>query len=136
MKKRIYKGMLLLAVVTVLLTFILIVGDMYNEFYMLARNELRNEALYISAGFNINPERYLSQIEDKNSTSRITWIAGDGTVLYDSNGQVGIMENHLNRPEVTAALKNGYLPLVIDGINKILSGITNLQELNNKLAIY
>lgn len=34
------------------------------------------------------------------------------------------------------ALENGYLPLVIDGIYKVLKGITNLEELNNKLAIY
>lgn len=35
-----------------------------------------------------------------------------------------------------AALKNGYKPLVIDGVNKILEGFTNLEELNNKLALY
>ena len=34
------------------------------------------------------------------------------------------------------ALKNGYLPLIVDGINRILDGTTNLEELNNKLAIY
>ncbi len=34
------------------------------------------------------------------------------------------------------ALESGYLPLIIDGINKVLNGITNLEELNNKLAIY
>lgn len=34
------------------------------------------------------------------------------------------------------ALENGYVPLVADGIEKVLEGITNLQELNNKLAIY
>ena len=34
------------------------------------------------------------------------------------------------------AIKNGYLPLVIDGINKVLNGTTNLTELNNKLALY
>ena len=34
------------------------------------------------------------------------------------------------------ALENGYVPLVVDGVNKVLEGITNLQELNNKLAIY
>lgn len=34
------------------------------------------------------------------------------------------------------ALKNGYLPLIVDGINKVISGITNLPELNNKLALY
>lgn len=35
-----------------------------------------------------------------------------------------------------AALKTGYLPLVIDGVNKVFDGITNLDELNNKLALY
>ena len=35
-----------------------------------------------------------------------------------------------------AALKSGYVPLVIDGINRIIDGTTNLQELNNKLAIF
>ena len=34
------------------------------------------------------------------------------------------------------ALKSGYVPLVIDGINKVIRGITNMQELNNKLALY
>ena len=35
-----------------------------------------------------------------------------------------------------AAVEEGYLPLVIDGLNKVLNGITNLDELNNKLALY
>ena len=35
-----------------------------------------------------------------------------------------------------AAMQGGYKPLVIDGIKKIIAGTTNLQELNNKLALY
>ena len=34
------------------------------------------------------------------------------------------------------ALESGYKPLIVDGINKILDGVTNLQELNNKLALF
>ncbi len=34
------------------------------------------------------------------------------------------------------ALKEGYEPLVIDGIRKVISGITNLDEVNKKLSIY
>ncbi len=34
------------------------------------------------------------------------------------------------------ALNGDYKPLVIDGINKVLQGITTLDELNDKLAIY
>ncbi|MCI9016623.1 MAG: type II/IV secretion system protein [Clostridia bacterium] len=34
------------------------------------------------------------------------------------------------------ALKIGYKPLIVDGINKVLQGITTLEELNKKLVIY
>ena len=34
------------------------------------------------------------------------------------------------------AIKKTYKPLVIDGINKVLAGVTTLQELNNKLVIF
>lgn len=34
------------------------------------------------------------------------------------------------------ALKGTYKPLVIDGLNKVLNGITTLQELNKKLVIF
>ena len=35
-----------------------------------------------------------------------------------------------------AALEQEYKPLVVDGINKVLQGITNLDEINKKLLIY
>lgn len=31
------------------------------------------------------------------------------------------------------ALENGYKPLIVDGINKVIKGYTTLEELNNKL---
>lgn len=34
------------------------------------------------------------------------------------------------------ALKLGYKPLVVDGINKVIDGVTNLAEINKKLLIY
>jgi len=39
---------------------------------------------------------------------RVTWIAADGQVLYDSDvADVSTMQNHSNRPEVIAALATG-----------------------------
>lgn len=38
---------------------------------------------------------------------RITLIQTDGTVLYESDAAAGTMENHLNRPEVQAAVETG-----------------------------
>ena len=34
------------------------------------------------------------------------------------------------------AMKGNYKPLIVDGINKVLNGDTNLDELNRKLRIY
>ena len=34
------------------------------------------------------------------------------------------------------AAKHGYKPLITDGIQKVVDGITTLNELNNKLVIY
>ena len=34
------------------------------------------------------------------------------------------------------AVTEGYRPLAIDGINKVLKGITTLEEINKKVAIY
>ncbi len=34
------------------------------------------------------------------------------------------------------ALKSNYKPLLIDGVNKVLNGITNLNEIDRKLVIY
>ena len=34
------------------------------------------------------------------------------------------------------ALETGYKPLVVDGIQKVINGVTTLEEINNKLIIY
>lgn len=34
------------------------------------------------------------------------------------------------------AMKGSYRPLIVDGVNKVLDGLTNLDELNRKLRIY
>lgn len=34
------------------------------------------------------------------------------------------------------AMEGSYRPLIVDGITKVLSGETNLNELNRKLRIY
>ncbi|MDD4002691.1 MAG: ATP-binding protein [Clostridia bacterium] len=44
--------------------------------------------------------------EELKKSIRITVIADDGTVLGDSYTEPALMDNHLNRPEVQAALNN------------------------------
>lgn len=57
-----------------------------------------------------NPDAYAESVSKKLQESgqqmRITFIALDGTVLGDSEKET-IDQNHLNRPEIQQALKNG-----------------------------
>ena len=108
MKKRIYKSMLLLALITILLTSFLITGVIYREFHIQMQQEIRNEALFISNGYNLIGEQVFSGLKNQENSSRITWVASDGTVLFDNMVKAENMENHLNRPEIADALKNGF----------------------------
>ena len=45
--------------------------------------------------------------ELKRDNPRITWISGDGTVLYDNGTDVSGLANHLDRPEIRKAIENG-----------------------------
>lgn len=42
-----------------------------------------------------------------NDGLRITWISTYGVVLFESDYDKGVMENHLERPEVRAAMATG-----------------------------
>jgi len=107
MKKRIYKSMLVLALITVLLTSSLIAGVIYRAFYLRMQQEIRNESLFISTAYNLIGHEFFYGFSDQENSSRITWIASDGTVLFDNKTDAKKMENHLNRPEIADAMKNG-----------------------------
>ena len=47
-----------------------------------------------------------------------------------------IMEGRSSIEIRKKAMEKTYRPLVVDGINKVLKGYTNLEELNKKLVIY
>lgn len=108
MKKRIYRNMLLLTVIAVILTSLLVSLALYQEFNKRMQQEIRNEARFLSIGYNQLGEAVFKETGDQVLTSRITWIDKDGKVLFDSSTEAEDMENHGDRPEVTAALKNGF----------------------------
>lgn len=108
MKKRIYWSIFTLALLSIVLTSILITFVLYKDFYKSMQEEIRNEAYFISVAYNQAGEKYLKDIEKSASDSRITLIKRDGTVLYDNKANVAEMDNHSNRPEVQQAIDNGF----------------------------
>lgn len=107
MRKRIFRNMCQLSLVTVVVSFALVFAVMYHEFDVRMQNELKTEMEYLSAGIETGGEEYLNTIDADPDISRVTLISPDGTVLFDSEANQDTMQNHLNRPEVQDALKFG-----------------------------
>nr|WP_295257600.1 ATP-binding protein [uncultured Blautia sp.] len=78
---------------------------LYQHFGKEINGELKKEASYLSYGVEQDGIDYLKQINEKDD--RITYIAEDGTVLYDNMADAEAMENHSERKEVQEALKTG-----------------------------
>ena len=58
------------------------------------------------------------------------------TIIIDEKIRKLISQNAPSEEIRQEALNGDYKPLVIDGINKVLQGITTLDELNNKLLMF
>ena len=108
------------------LSYVFLIVLMAGSFYLYFNHSLQ-KGMIEESRINLANEGELARLlvtSDKNVTSRqqlaesigtvikarVTLIAPDGTVVGDSDlGQVRLaqMENHLHRPEVQEALKNG-----------------------------
>ena len=106
MTKRIFRNILLTAVLALLLTSALLVGTLYNVYEGRISAELRTEAEYIVRALDMLPDdrTYPTDLSPEN---RVTLIAPDGSVLYDSDADEARMDSHAQRPEVLAALEKG-----------------------------
>lgn len=105
MTKKIFKSNILVAVVVLIFGIACVMAILYQHFGKQIDTELKKEATYLAYGVEQNGEDYLNQIKEKDD--RITYIAEDGTVLYDNQADASSMENHSDRKEVQEALKSG-----------------------------
>ncbi len=104
--KRIFRSILLTAVLALLLSSLLLVGTLYRVYENRITQELRTEADCIVRALNAldDSPAYLDGLPSAN---RITLIALDGAVLYDSAVDEAGMDNHAQRPEVQSAIVTG-----------------------------
>ena len=106
MTNRIFRSIFTVAFAVMLCVSTLIMGVMYNFSSEEKRNELRREAAYVASGIEMQGIEYLEQVGPLDDT-RMTWIAPDGAVLYDSVAEKDEMENHADRKEVQEAFRTG-----------------------------
>lgn len=113
MKRKIYLWTSVLALVTCLLTFCATLTVSYQTAFSRMVTETSRQAALVAAGLeetkSLSDEmrmKYLIAV-GKSDRSRVTLIAPDGTVVFDSNTDPSRMENHLERPEVKEAIQGG-----------------------------
>lgn len=105
MKKRVFRSILAVALAVTLLCFSIILSVLYGYFARLQSNRLAQELSMSAEAVRLSGMEYLSGVRAEGF--RLTWIAADGTVLFDSSQDAALMENHAAREEVAAALKLG-----------------------------
>lgn len=103
MTKKIFKSSILVAAAVLIFGIACVMAILYQHFGKQINTELKKEATYLVYGVEENGIDYLKQIKEKDD--RITYIAEDGTVLYDNQADAATMENHGDRKEIQEALK-------------------------------
>jgi len=105
MTKRIFRSILLIAVIILFLSLFGITGVLYTNFSNAQRDRLKEEAILALNGVELNGLDYLQRVSVEDL--RITLVAADGEVLYDTRGEAASMGNHGTREEIKEALENG-----------------------------
>ena len=105
MRKKIFKNMCLLALVTILLSSLLVTVVYYVSSDSRMKTEVREEARFLRGAVELSGEEYLETVE--STPNRITLIDADGTVLFDNQADSSTMENHANRQEIQQASVSG-----------------------------
>ena len=105
MTKKIFQSILLVAGAVLLASLLIIMGFLYDYFGGVEENQLRDELSLAAAAVEDGGTDYLSQLTADRY--RLTWIATDGSVLYDTRTDAESLENHASRAEVSQALATG-----------------------------
>lgn len=105
MTKRIFKAICAAALLVFVVTLLLIMGVLYNYFSSMQQKQLRAETALAVQGVEGQGAAFFEGLAPKDF--RVTWIAADGQVLYDSETDSDAMENHLLREEIVKALSDG-----------------------------
>ena len=105
MTSRIFKSILSAAIVVLVASLIIITGVLYQYFGNVQEEQLKDELSLAASAVTQLGENYLEGLD--SDRYRLTWVASDGTVLFDSHADAASMENHSDREEIKEALISG-----------------------------
>ena len=106
MKKKIFRSIFLVAFVVLAACLLLITGALYSYFASEQSDQLYLQAELAARAVEGEGAEYFDGLD--SSRLRLTWIAADGSVIYDTDAEAGEMENHADREEFREALATGH----------------------------
>lgn len=110
MKKKINTRMIGIAVLAIIITMVGITSIFYGLFTDQVKRDLSVSAKLLKDTHyfeSVNEDTEQIDLSTDMDELRVTWIASDGTVLYDNDTDALSLENHLDRPEIRDAFLYG-----------------------------
>ncbi len=106
MRNKLTRQIVIACMIVFALTFGVMMAVMTNYYSRKTHTELKDRAAYLTALLNVQDWEFLTEMEHPETT-RITLVAPDGTVRYDSMMDAQRLENHAEREEIREALDTG-----------------------------
>ena len=106
MTKRIFRSIFLVAMAVFAASVLLFSIMLYNYFSEVRQEQLRVQTELAAKAVAAEGVAYFDDLDPREY--RITLIAPDGSVIFDSRSDTAEMENHLEREEIREALENGF----------------------------
>lgn len=110
MKKKINIRLIAIAILGIISTIIGITYIYYGLFKARVRDDLVVSAKLLKDTHyfeSVNSDTDNIDLSADMEELRVTWVANDGTVIYDNDTDALNLENHANRPEIRTAFEKG-----------------------------
>lgn len=105
MTKKIFRSIVAVAAVVLLASLFIITSFFYDYFGNVQKKQMEDELRLAAAGVEQSGAEYLEHTSSEHF--RLTLIAPDGNVIYDTEADAASLENHAAREEVKEAFENG-----------------------------
>lgn len=105
MTKKIFRSIVIVAASVLLASLVIISSCFYEYFGRLQRQEMKDELYLAATAVEHGGDDYLKNISSGHF--RLSLIAKDGSVLYDTAADAEGLENHSDREEIKQALESG-----------------------------
>lgn len=103
--RKIFHSIFGTSILVLFASVLMFMAVLVSYFSRLQFAELKAETELAARGAELNGIAYLEGID--SALCRVTWVAADGSLIFDNTADIGSMENHLDREEIQEAIAAG-----------------------------